>query len=57
VIPGAGHFVFMPECSEAGRFIAAQVCVDPSPSVDRAAVHQQTIARATEFFRRALGVR
>jgi predicted dienelactone hydrolase len=55
-VPGAGHFVFMPVCSDAGRFLAAQVCVDP-PSVDRAAVHAETVERALAFFGRTLGVR
>lgn len=50
VVPDAGHFVFMPVCSEAGRFIAATVCVDPAPEVDRAAVHERTVARALDFF-------
>jgi predicted dienelactone hydrolase len=57
VVPDAGHFVFMPLCSEAGRFTAAAVCVDPSPSVDRAAVHERAIARALDFFGHSLGVR
>ena len=57
VVPEAGHFVYMPVCSEAGRVIATAVCVDSSPSVDRAAVHERAIARALDFFGRSLGVR
>jgi hypothetical protein len=41
----------------SGRFIAAQVCVDSSPSVDWAAVHERATAHALEFFGRSFGVR
>jgi predicted dienelactone hydrolase len=55
-VPGAGHFVFMPVCTEWGRFLAAQVCVDPG-SVDRGAIHAETVERARAFFAQALGAR
>jgi predicted dienelactone hydrolase len=51
-VPRAGHFVFMPVCSDAGRLLAAQVCVDPE-AVDRGAIHVQTVERARTFFERA----
>jgi predicted dienelactone hydrolase len=54
-VPRAGHFVFMPVCSDAGRLLAALVCVDPE-SADRAAVHAETIERARAFFGRALAI-
>jgi predicted dienelactone hydrolase len=55
-VPEAGHFVFMPVCSEAGRLLAAAVCVDRTADVDRRAVHVGTAERAIAFFDRALGV-
>ena len=55
-IPIAGHFVFMPVCSEPGRLIAAQVCVDRTPEVDRAAVHARTSTLIIAFFDRSLGI-
>jgi predicted dienelactone hydrolase len=56
-IPQAGHFVFMPVCNTPGRLVAASVCVDPNPGVDRAAVHDDAAARILEFLGRTLGVR
>jgi predicted dienelactone hydrolase len=53
----AGHFVFMPVCSEAGRLLVAEVCVDRTADVDRVAVHARVAASAVAFFGRALGVR
>lgn len=50
----AGHFVFMPVCSEAGRLLVAQVCVDRTANVDRAAVHARVAADAVAFFDRVL---
>lgn len=55
-IPDAGHFVFMPRCTLAGRIVASQVCVDRAPTVDRAAVHAQVTELALDFFDRTLGV-
>jgi predicted dienelactone hydrolase len=54
-VPDAGHFVFMPVCSEAGRLLVPQVCVDRSDDVDRAAVHDLTGEWAVGFFGEALG--
>ncbi len=53
-VPGAGHFVFMPVCNEPGRFVAANVCVDRTPEVDRAAVHARTAREVIAFFDRVL---
>ncbi len=55
-IPKAGHFVFMPVCNEPGRIIAAQVCVDTAPDLDRAAVHVRVVGLGTAFLDRALGI-
>ena len=55
-VPVAGHFVFMPVCTEPGRLIAAQVCVDRTPEVDRAAVHARAVELTIAFFDRRLGV-
>jgi predicted dienelactone hydrolase len=56
-VPGADHFVFMPLCTLPGRIVAAQVCVDRNPAVDRAAVHDRLATEALRFFDRRLGVR
>lgn len=56
-IPAAGHFVFMPLCSEPGRLVAAQVCVDRIPRIDRAAVHARTGRLIIASFDRSLGIR
>jgi predicted dienelactone hydrolase len=56
-VPEAGHFVFMPVCSEAGRLLVAQVCVDRTAVVDRAAVHARVAADAVAFFDRVLRAR
>ena len=55
-IPDADHFVFMPQCTLAGRLVAAQVCVDRNAAVDRAAVHARVVDVALDFFDRALHV-
>lgn len=55
-VPDADHFVFMPTCTLPGRLVAAQVCVDRNPAVDRAAVHAQVADLALGFFDRVLHV-
>ena len=55
-IPDAGHMVFMPVCSEPGPIVAAEVCNDRIPAVDRAAVHATAIEQTIPFLDRALGV-
>lgn len=55
-IPEAGHFVFMPACTLPGKIVAAQVCVDRTPEVDRGAVHAHVAATAVRFFDESLRV-
>jgi predicted dienelactone hydrolase len=45
----AGHHVFLPETTEAGRRADPDVCIDP-PSVDRGNIHQHAAALAAELF-------
>ncbi len=45
----AGHYVFLPEATEAGRLADPTCCID-APGVDRGAVHQQVAALAAELF-------
>jgi predicted dienelactone hydrolase len=56
-IPEAGHFVFMPLCTLPGKIVASQICVDRTPAVDRAAVHDAVIAKTLRFFDASLRVR
>jgi predicted dienelactone hydrolase len=49
VVPGAGHYTFLDECTPAGRTELPQLCVD-APGVDRRAVHQDVARRAAQFF-------
>jgi len=47
----AGHPVFLPEATAAGRLADPETCIDP-PSVNRRSIHQQTAAWAAELFER-----
>lgn len=47
-----GHYVFLPEATDAGRLSSPECCID-APAVDRRAVHQHTAALAAELFRSA----
>lgn len=47
--PRAGHFVFFDTCTAVGRLLFRAVCRDPD-SVDRDAVHAETIGLALDFF-------
>ena len=47
--PEAGHHVFLPEATEAGRRADPDVCIDP-PSVDRADIHRRAAMLAAELF-------
>jgi predicted dienelactone hydrolase len=49
VAPEAGHYVFLPESTAAGRTADPVCCVDP-PTVDRGAVHRRVAAAAMELF-------
>ncbi len=50
--PGAGHYVFLCECSEWGKARAAEICVDAA-GVDRRRIHDQAAALALDLFARA----
>lgn len=52
VAPEAGHYVFLPEPTEAGRLTDPVPWID-APGVDRRSIHVQTAALAAEFFRAA----
>lgn len=49
IFPGADHYVFLDECTAAGRSVIAPLCTDPS-GVDRRQVHDATVALAATFF-------
>jgi predicted dienelactone hydrolase len=50
---GVGHYVFLPDCTEAGRTARPAICND-APGVDRDAVHSATAELAEAFFARRL---
>jgi predicted dienelactone hydrolase len=57
VLEKAGHFAFLPICTEEGLRIAASIPADlcgRRVSVDRATVHRQIEAEAFQFFERVL---
>lgn len=47
-----GHYVFLPEATDAGRAQEPAICVDP-PGVDRAAIHDRAAAMAWRLFAEA----
>ncbi|MDB5634747.1 MAG: hypothetical protein JWR49_3602 [Tardiphaga sp.] len=47
--PEVGHYVFLPEATEAGRRATPATCVD-APGVNRAAIHERIAAAAKELF-------
>jgi predicted dienelactone hydrolase len=50
IFPGeVDHYVFVDECTEAGRSSLPLLCVD-RPAVDRAAIHNEAIDLAGKFF-------
>jgi predicted dienelactone hydrolase len=50
IFPGeVDHYVFVDECTEAGRSSLPLLCVD-RPGVDRAAIHDEAIDLAAKFF-------
>jgi predicted dienelactone hydrolase len=49
LFPHAGHFIFVDDCTMAGRIFFAAVCRDPD-GADREAVHAETVALALDFF-------
>jgi predicted dienelactone hydrolase len=50
VVPNAGHFDFLPPCSQSLATIKPEICAD-SDGFDRAAFHMEFNARIVEFFR------
>jgi|SRR5258706_1349848 predicted dienelactone hydrolase len=44
-----GHYVFLPEATDAGRRAGPDVCVD-APSVDRGAIHKHVATLAANLF-------
>jgi predicted dienelactone hydrolase len=46
----AGHHVFLPETTPAGRLADPDVCIDP-PSVDRSSIHRHVATSAIALFR------
>jgi predicted dienelactone hydrolase len=54
ILPGGvGHYVFLANCTAAGRKARPELCTDAS-DVDREAIHQQAVAMAAAFFDRTL---
>ena len=54
IFPGdIGHYVFLADCTEAGRATLPALCLD-APSVDRDAIHAKTTDLAEVFFARHL---
>jgi hypothetical protein len=46
----AGHYVFLPEATEAGRLADPVCCID-APGVDRRSIHAHVCAIAADLFR------
>jgi predicted dienelactone hydrolase len=53
VVPNAGHFAFVPPCSEALAQRAPDICRD-APDFDRAAFHEKFNAAVVAFFKARL---
>ena len=54
IFPGdVGHYVFLADCTEAGRATLPALCLD-APSVDRDAIHAKTTDLAEAYFARHL---
>jgi predicted dienelactone hydrolase len=47
-----GHYVFLPEATDAGRLASPDCCID-APAVDRRSIHEHTAALAAELFQSA----
>jgi predicted dienelactone hydrolase len=54
IVNGAGHYAFLPPCSEALAKQAPQICTD-DPSFDRPAFHRDFNREVAAFFKTALG--
>jgi predicted dienelactone hydrolase len=53
VVPQAGHFVFLPPCSNSLAKQAPQICTDAA-GFDRAAFHRAFNAEVVSFFKKTL---
>lgn len=53
LVTGAGHYAFLPPCSEALAKQVPQICTD-DPSFDRQAFHRQFNKEVVAFFQKAL---
>ena len=53
VVTGAGHYAFLPPCSDALAKQASQICTD-DPEFDRASFHREFNRQVVAFFRKAL---
>ena len=53
VVPGAGHYAFLPPCSEALAQQTPQICTD-IPSFDRSAFHRDFNSEIVAFFKKTL---
>lgn len=49
LIPGAGHYVFLGTCTEAGKKAQPGLCND-GPSMSREAIHAEAVRMAADFF-------
>jgi predicted dienelactone hydrolase len=54
VVPKAGHYDFMPSCSERLAAVAPQICTSQQ-GFDRSAFHEQFNADVLAFFNKTLG--
>jgi predicted dienelactone hydrolase len=52
-LAGAGHFSFLPPCSDGLRAMAPEICADP-PGFDRGAFQQEFTKAMIRFFRKHL---
>jgi predicted dienelactone hydrolase len=53
IFPGAGHYVFLDTCTDAGSKSHPTLCSD-APDVDRNAIHTETARLALSFFEKNL---
>lgn len=53
VVPGAGHYDFLPPCGPRLASIVPSICVDPT-GFDRAAFHEMFDSEVVRFFRASL---
>lgn len=51
-VDGAGHYIFLSECTDSGKVYVKTLCTD-SPNVNRAKVHDRVSEQVLSFFNRA----